>query len=119
MNPDIPIQPSKPTIRQILIDFWNKFYSNKKIFRIIVSLFSLIILIIITGIIFRLTKGNKVKITVKTTPTPDTQIAAEENNKKPLDLAKEELQKLKIEIKNLDISQKRLQSPTVNFKVDF
>lgn len=118
MNPETPIQPPKPTFKERLLGIWNKFYSNKKIFWLITSLFSLIILISISGLIFRLVRSNQ-KTTIQTsTPTPMAQTQTEEK-KEPLDLAKEELTKLDGQIKNLDIKQQKLMPPAVDFKVDF
>ena len=120
-TPPEPIpQAPKPTgMVQFAKDFYAKLRSNKKIFWLVIILFSLIILIIIAGIIFRLAGGSKQTTKITATPTPKTQVVAPEEKKEPLDLAKEELESIDKRIKEFDISQKKLQSPAVNFDIQF
>ena len=113
------MNPEKPTLKQRAIFYWAKFCANKKVFWLIVTLFSLVVLITIAGVIFRLASGKAKKILQISTPSPKTEISLEQKKKEPLDLAKEELIKLDDQIKNLDINQKRLTPPRVDFKVDF
>ena len=113
------MNPEKPTLKQRAIFYWTKFYANKKIFWLIVSLFSLIVLITIAGIIFRLMGGGAIKVYQTPTPSPTIEIGVDQEKKKPLDLAKEELIRLENQIKNLDIKQQRLTAPAPNFDIDF
>lgn len=113
----MPVQ-TKPGLRQLAKDMFNKIYTNKKIFWLLVSLFSLILLIIIVGSIFKLMGGKTPSPVREETPTPQS-VEVPEEKKEPLDLAKEELSSLEKQIKDFDINQKRLQPPSINFKIDF
>jgi hypothetical protein len=115
--PPVPIKP-KPDLRQLAKDMFNKIYANKKIFWILISLFSLILLLIIVGTIFKLTGGKAPTLVQEETPTLQS-IGVPEAKKEPLDLAKEELVGLEKQIQDFDINQKRLQPPSINFKIDF
>jgi flagellar biosynthesis/type III secretory pathway M-ring protein FliF/YscJ len=131
-NQPIPIQPevpnqaqvppatvqSKPGFKQLAKDMFNKIYTNKKIFWLLVSLFSLILLIIIIGTIFKLMGGKTPTPVQQETPTPQG-IETLEEKKEPLDLAKEELVDLEKQLQDFDINQKRLQPPSINFKIEF
>jgi len=115
--PPVPVQ-TKPGLRQLAKDMFSKIYANKKIFWLLVSLFSLILLIIIIGTIFKLMGGKTPSPVQEETPTPQSVEILEEK-KEPLDLAKEELVSLEKQTQDFDINQKRLQPPNVNFKIDF
>lgn len=115
--PPVPPQP-KPGFKQLAKDMFNKIYANKKLFWILVSLFSLILLIIIIGTIFKLMGGKAPTLVQEETPTPQS-IGIPEEKKEFLDLAKEELIGLEKQIQDFDINQKRLQPPSINFKIDF
>ena len=126
MNPEIipnsaPVPPVSKLagLKQLAIGFFQKIYQNKKIFWLITALFSLIILITIAGIIFKLTTGKAAKVTQTPTPVHLNKVNETEEKKEPLDLAKEELETLDARIKGFDINQKRLSPPSVNFKIAF
>ena len=115
--PEMVPQVPKPAAKQLFKDFFDKIRQNKKIFWLIVSLFSIIVVITIAGIIFRLIKGQKDASFV---PSPTTKVAVvEQKEEEPLDLAKQELESIEARIKDFDIYQKRLSPPAVNFDIEF
>lgn len=103
----------------LLKDVGRKVYSNKKIFWLIITLFSLIFLITIVGIIF----GNKRgKTSQQALPTPTATPVVQENIQASpsgdiLIDSQTELNKLKNQIKNLDVKQSKLQPPSVDFEI--
>lgn len=122
MNQEIvsnPPIPNKAPIRERFLKAWEEFYSHKKIFWLITSLFFLIFLVTISGIIFKLSGKNQLGTPKISIPTPTPRKIHEEEPKEPLDLAKEELIKLNEQIRNLDIRQQRLTPPKPEFKIDF
>jgi hypothetical protein len=102
------------TVKELL----GRFYSNKKVFWPITIAFGTILLVVIMGAIFGKTKtatpAGKISPTAapltiplatpKTAPASDTEI---------------KLNELKIEIENLDVGQKRLTPPILNFDIKF
>lgn len=103
----------------LLKDVGKKIYSNKRIFWLIVTLFSLMFLITVVGVIF----GNKGgKTTQQVLPTPTATPFVQENTQASpsgdiLIDSQTELGKLKNQIKNLDVKQSRLQPPSIDFEI--
>jgi uncharacterized membrane protein len=104
-------------IPQNLKDSLSKFYSNKKLFIPVAAALTLLFLTILIGLIFG-SRGNRTAAVKKTaTPTPVAQESAapgaEEGDKET------KLKSLRDQINTLDVAQKRLSPPSVNFKIDF
>lgn len=124
-----PLETPQPTptgwklvlsrVKPILINIFNKFYSNKKIFWPVSIVFGLLFLVVILGLIF----GNRGGIqNVSKTPTPSpiiqaTPIASESGD--ILTSSQNKLKDLKIQIINLDPRQSRLKPPNLNFDIEF
>jgi hypothetical protein len=106
-------------VKPVLINVFNKFYSNKKIFWPVSIVFGILFLVVILGLIF----GNRSSIQkVSKTPTPSptiqaTPIASESGD--ILTSSQNKLKDLKIQIINLDPRQSRLQPPNLNFDIKF
>jgi uncharacterized membrane protein YvbJ len=116
----VPPVAQRPNFRQVAKGLFDKIYKNKKIFWLITSLFSIIILIIVAGVIFKLTSNKSAVVQPKTSPTPAVVVTdTQDENKEPLDLAKEELDNLRKKINEFDINQKRLSPPAINFEISF
>ena len=90
---------------------------NKKIFKIIVVLFGIILFIIISGTIYSLVKnlGKKQVNLVSPSPVPTQEIILTEESKKSQSI----LEGLKTKILNLDIYQKHLTPPNIDFDISF
>jgi hypothetical protein len=105
--------------KPILIDIFNKIYSKKIVFWLITIFLCIVFLIIISGSIYK-NRRTVVIPTSKPTSTPfimptPTIIISEDF----LSVFQEKLNKLKTQLDELDINQKRLQPPTLNFDVKF
>lgn len=92
-------------------------FKKKKIFMVLVILFGIIILIIITGTIYRLSKSSNQKpiATNSPKPVPTQEIVFTEESKK----SKSVIETLREKIQKIDISQRYLTPPNIDFKVDF
>lgn len=108
-----------PKVRPLLAGLFQKFYSNKKVFWPVAAAFSLILFVIIIGLLFG--KRNAQTPTVKLpTPSPiiqSTPMATSSGN--ILIDSQNKLNDLKNQINNLDVSESRLQPPTLNFDIKF
>lgn len=112
-----PVQIPQPP-KNLLKETWEKIRSNKKLFWLLISLFSVIALIIIAGTIYKLAMGSGTKEkTIVQSPTP--QATAQETEAKPLDLVQKEIDSLKSSVNDFDINQRRLTPPTLDFKISF
>ncbi len=99
-----------PKVKEAL----KKFYENKKIFLPVSIAFGLLLLTLIIGILFG-SRGEAPQ-TVEATPTPKSQ---ETGTQESSASSETKLEQLKNQIEGLDIDQKRLQPPTVDFKIKF
>ncbi len=95
---------------------FNKFYMNKKVFLPVSIAFGLLFLTIIIGILFGAGGKRRAVVPKTATPTPEGQENIIQENQKSPD---SKLDSLKNQINSLDVNQKRLQPPAVNFKVNF
>lgn len=101
---------------QKIRDFLSRFYSNKKVFLPISIALGLLILTLLIGLIFG-TKGVQKQVISKPTPTP---VVEESPTPAPAKGGVEtQLKDLKSQTDNLDVNQKRLQPPAIDFKIDF
>ncbi len=106
-------------IRSMLINIFNKLYSNKKIFWPVSIAFGLIFLIIILGILFGKRNPNQ-NITKLPTPTPTLQNTPQASAFGDILInSQNKLNDLKNQINALDIKQSRFQPPTLNFNIKF
>lgn len=113
-TPATPV-PVKPRLSDLVKDIFYRFRQNRKIFRLVVTIFIMMFVIIILGIIFSAFKnGDKSEVVI--TPTPQTNIQPGENGD---DETFTKLDKLKSDIIETDIYQKRLTPPSVNFNISF
>jgi hypothetical protein len=132
MNPDQisppiePVQVPEPNlfkklyakVPQKIKEGLNKFYANKKVFWPVTIAFVLIFMVIVVGLLF----GSKTGIQIaKKSPTPTPIVAAtpQPEAQDLLSILERKLNDLKFQIANLDVNQKRLQPPVINFKVSF
>jgi len=135
INPQTPITPNTtslpvvpPTeskfqkiwiqIKPILEQLFNKIYSNKLIFWSMSILFGIIFLIIILGLLF----GKKTQKVFIPTPSPVPFILRTPtvtSNSDILSVSKEKLNKIKNETNNVDVRQRRLLPPNINFDIKF
>lgn len=107
--------PVLPKFFDLLKDVFKKFRENKKLFRLAVILLGAMFIIIIVGFFFSVFKNRGgPEVAVSPTPQP-TQIFENPEANKNI----EKLKNLKEKMFNIDIYQKRLSPPTINFKVDF
>ena len=119
--PPVP-QPIRPKISDLVKEVFKKFYeknsvsgNGKKIFRLVVAIFGVLILVIVAGLIFSASKnGGEIKLF--SPPTPEATIVP---GKESEDENITKLKGLKEKIFNLDIYQKRLSPPSVNFTISF
>jgi len=106
-------------IKITLINLFNHFYSNKKLFWPVSIAFGLILLLIVVGLLFGKRTKNAGTIELPTPPpivqsTPEASMSGDillDSQKKLLDL--------KNQINALDIKQSRLKPPTLNFNIKF
>jgi len=129
LNPAAPVAPApavtsvapkKPLMQKLREEgrvIFSKFYSNKKLFWPTIIVLSLLLLVIILGLLFGTKKIGSIIKPVATqtpqaqaTPVPATGPLAEIENL---------LVKFKSDILKLDMQQKRLQPPTLDFKIRF
>ncbi len=95
----------------------SKLYKNKLIFWTITSLFGILFLVLILGLLFG--KRSKTETTIKASPTPQSTTQPITQGDGPLFQIDQKLKDLKTQITNLDVKQSRLRAPTVNFDVKF
>lgn len=105
-------------VKLTLMNIFNKFYSNKKIFWPVTIAFGLIIFLIVVGLIFGKRSG---KAPIKLpTPTPFVQVTPQASASGDiLTTSGEKLNNLKNQINNLDVKESRLQLPVLNFNIKF
>lgn len=108
-----------PTIKSLLPKLKeSKLYKNKLVFWTMTSLFGVLLLVIILGLLF----GNRNRNIVSTsTSTPSAQnivptITQEDG---PLFQINRRLIDLKTQIMTFDVKQSRLKAPAINFDVKF
>lgn len=107
--------PVKPKVADLVKEIFRKFRENKKLFRIVAVLFVTLFLTIVVGLIFSVLKRNG-NLGSSSSPTPQATTVAEAGE---VDKNAESLKDLKEKIINLDIHQKRLTPPSVNFDISF
>ncbi len=102
-----------------LQDLINKFYSNKLIFWTITTLFGLMFLIIVLGLLFG-SAGNTPAPVKTTKPTPNSiTLPSSTPSVNVLQQTQIELSALKDKINSLDIKQSHLKPPPFNFDIKF
>ncbi len=116
-TPPIPETPKpKGKITNLIKDIYIN-VKNKKIFKLIMILFGIIVSIIILGSIYSLIRNtdNKQPILPSPTPAPTPQIILTDESKKSQSI----LEELRNKILNLDINQKHLTPPSIDFDISF
>jgi len=108
-------QPIRPKILDLVKGVAKKMYENKKIFRLMIIILGALLLVTIAGLIFSAAK-NRGQIKIAVSPTPQATLQALEKNE---DENITKLKLLKEKIFNLDIYQKRLSPPSLNFDISF
>lgn len=108
-------QPPRPKILDLVKEVAKKIYENKKIFRLMIIVLGILLLVTVAGLIFSAAK-NRGQIKTAVSPTPQATLQASEKNE---DENITKLKLLKEKILNLDIYQKRLSPPSVNFNISF
>jgi hypothetical protein len=123
----VEVAPKAPTdwklllskVKPTLIELFGKFYSNKKIFRLVSVVFGLILLIIILGILVGKRSAGQ-NTTTKTSPSPAVQnTPGASPSSDVLTNNQIKLNDLKKQINNLDVKESRLKPPTLNFDIRF
>lgn len=112
-----PVAPTlmRPRFSDLLRDIFKKFRENKKLFRLTVIILGIMFIIIVVGSLFSVFRNQRKPKTLASPTSQPTKIFENlEANKNA-----EQLKNLKEKILNLDIYQKRLTPPTIDFKVDF
>lgn len=111
--------PLRITIQAKIKEVWNKFYGNKKIFWPVTVVIGLLLLTIIAGLLFGTGKtGARVKS--KATPTLSAEATPRATpTSNILTTASDKLTELKKQIIDLDVYQKRLKPPVINYKIRF
>lgn len=106
-------------VKPLLVNVFNKFYSNKKIFWPVSIVFGILFLIIILGLIFG-NRGGTQNVSKTPTPSPIIQSTPEATDSGDiLTDSQNKLKNLKNQIINLDPRQSRLQPPNLNFDIKF
>lgn len=116
-NTPVP-EPPKPKkgISELIPKVIAKIKANKKLSILLISFLVMIILIIITGSIYSLIKSSNKKIViVSPTPVATAEVMLSEESKK----SESKLKELKNKILNLDIEQKHLTPPNIDFDISF
>jgi hypothetical protein len=106
-------------IKPVLGKLFDKFYSNKLIFWSVCIFIGMVLLIIIVGSLFF--RGKSKPIT-QPSPTPIPFILATPvatNSGDIISKSQEKLLQLKGQLEELDVKQKRLQPPTLDFEIKF
>ena len=127
--PLVPIETPQPVltgwklmlskVKPVLINSFNKFYSNKKIFWPVSIVLGLLLLVIILGLIFG-NRGGGQNVSKTPTPSPIIQSTPEATDSGDiLTNSQSKLKDLKNQIINLDPRQSRLQPPNLNFDIEF
>lgn len=121
-QPPVPVAaiPEAAKPKGKLTDLIKDVYTNikgKKIFKLLAILFGIIFFIIIIGSIYSIVKNSRGNKTVLSSPSPvaTAQVILTEESKK----SKSVLEELKNRILNLDINQKHLTPPSIDFNISF
>jgi hypothetical protein len=110
----------KKNIKSIIINTFNKFKSNKRVFLPVSISLGLIFLIIVIGVIFGKRTTTQVVTKNAATPTPIVQSSPQATTSGDVLLTNQnKLNDLKNQINNLDIKEGELQPPTLNFDIKF
>lgn len=92
-------------------------FKKNKYFKVIVGLFAFMLFIVIAGTIYRISHSapQVATATPSPRPVPTREVIFTEESKK----SKSEIELLREDVKKLDIEQKYLTPPTVNFDIKF
>ncbi len=107
---------NKDKLKELLGEVFSKITANKKLTIVLVSIVSIFVLVIIAGIIFRLVNSSKQGAAVAT-PSPEATpqvILTDESRANEL-----RLKQLREDIQKIDVNQKYLTPPTLEFEINF
>lgn len=114
-SPEIAPVTQRQRLSDLLKDVFKNVRQNKKLMRLVIIILGIFVFIITTGLIYSFFGRNRSTATkVLATPTPIQDL-----NTVVEDEIQTKLKNLKQKILNLDIHQKRLSPPNLDFKVDF
>ena len=106
--------------KPILLNAFNKFHSNKKIFWPITISFGLVFFVIILGLIFGKHTSTQYYAIKIPSPSPYVQSTPEATSSGNILIdSQNKLNDLQNQINNLDVRQSRLQPPSVDFNIQF
>lgn len=109
----------KNSIGPLMKDVFGKLYENKRVFYLITSLLGLILLVVIAGVIYKMSDNLAGKAKAVPTVTPEIQTDVVEENLSPLQKLEKDLMNAKVKIDNLDVKQLQLAPPAIDYKVNF
>ncbi|MEK7470956.1 MAG: hypothetical protein AAB622_03100 [Patescibacteria group bacterium] len=111
----------KENIGPLMKDVLARVMGNKKMFYLLSGILGLLILIIIVGVIYKISGSftSKVKVTPTPTATGQNINTVNQENLSPLDKMENDLNGVKIKIDNLDVKQLPLTPPVINYKIKF
>lgn len=113
------LQPLLLKPKLLLVNVFNKFYSNKKIFWPVSIAIGLILLIIILGLIFGKRRVNQ-SVSIPPSPTPAIQNTPEASTSGDVLIdSRYKLNDLRNQINKLDVKQSHFQPPNLDFDIKF
>jgi hypothetical protein len=117
---DVPSVPEAPKPKAKIKDQVKETYlkvKDKKMFKILAVLFGIIFLLIVVGSIYSIVKNSNRNQAVLPSPSPQATapVMLTEESKK----SKSTLEELKSKILNLDVNQKHLTPPNIDFDISF
>ena len=113
--PEVP--KTKKGFSELISEVVAKIKANKKLSILLISFIAIIILIAVTGSIYSLIKNSNKNNVASVSPTPiaTSEVMLSEESKK----SESKLKELKNKILNLDIEQKHLTPPNIDFDISF
>lgn len=109
----------KNSIKPLLKNVFGKLYENKKMFYLVMSLLGLIVLIIVAGVIYKMSRNLSSRSKVTLTPPPVAETITTNENLTPLEKMENDLKATKVKIDALDVKQLPLTPQIIDYKIKF